>query len=433
MKRAGLLLALILMGALGVSAPRAQQAPSGATQTAPCEPGAACEIRRSARQNLRKAKPKTGKQAKPAASKQAQPAVSKPDLAKPIERTPYEEQDREAAIIPGLPGVRFWADSFGAFADALPPDKGPWLILSSGGSSGAYGAGVLVGLSQAGKRPEFSVVTGVSIGAVMAPYAFLGAKYDDQLRDSFLNLTSADVFEDAVRADSLVDTWPLKNSLAKRVTPEVLADIAAEHRKGRRLFVVTADLDSSRAVIWNMGAIAAHGSEAALNLFRQVLLAASAIPGVFPPVYIDVEAQGRKFQEMHADGGVFGPFFVAPPSWLIEAASAQLPADKLYVIIHSKLVPEFELTGAEKIFILGRTISAAVKAGAQAELALLSTAAKRDGIELNVAYVDGSFRQPAQTAFDQKQMTALFNLGLEQAKNGTAFRTQNPSGQAQSK
>jgi hypothetical protein len=422
MKRAGLLLALILMGALGIGAPRAQ-GPGGAPQAAPCEPGATCPVRLAAREKARKRK--TVKQAKPAAAKEEQ--------KKPVERTPYDEQDAEAAVIPGLPGVRFRADSFGAFADALPPHKAPWLILSSGGSTGAYGAGVLVGLSQAGKRPEFSVVTGVSIGAVMAPYAFLGAKYDDQLRDSFLNLTSADVFEDAVRPDSLVDTWPLKNSLAKRVTPELLDDVAAEHRKGRRLFVVTTDLDSERAVIWNMGAIAAHGGDAALNLFRDVLLAASAIPGVFPPVYIDAEANGRKFQEMHVDGGVFGPFFVAPPSWLIEATNEQLPIDKLYVIIHSKLVPEFEVTGPEKIFILGRTISAAIKAGAQAELALLATAAKRDGIELNVAYVDGSFRQPAQTAFDQKQMTALFNLGLEQAKNGTAFRTQNPSGQAQSK
>ncbi|MFL4977199.1 MAG: patatin-like phospholipase family protein [Xanthobacteraceae bacterium] len=423
MKRSGILLALILLGALGISAPRAQQDPGGATQAAQCDPGAGCGIRLAAREKARKSK----------TSKQAQPAASTQEQKKPPERTTYDEQDREAAVIPGLPGVRFWADSLGSFADALPRDKGTWLILSSGGSSGAYGAGVLVGLSQVGKRPEFSVVTGVSIGAVMAPYAFLGAKYDDQLRDSFLDLTSADVFEDAVRADSLVDTWPLKNSLAKRVTPELLADVAAEHHKGRRLFVVTADLDSERPVIWNMGAIAAHGTDAALKLFRDVLLAASAIPGVFPPVYIDAEAQDRKFQEMHADGGVFGPFFVAPPSWLIEGASEQLPTDKLYVIIHSKLVPEFDVTGPEKIFILGRTISAAVKAGAQAELALLSAAAKRDGIELNVAYVDGSFRQPAQTAFDQKQMTALFNFGLEQAKNGTAFRTQNPAGQAQTK
>jgi predicted patatin/cPLA2 family phospholipase len=370
---------------------------------------------------------------KPKPQKQAKDASDKPDKkSKPAERTPYTAEEAASAIVPALPGVRFFADSFGAFADALPRDKGPWLILSSGGSTGAYGAGVLCGLSEAGKRPDYSVVTGVSIGAIMAPYAFLGQKYDKELHDSFLNLTSADVFEDANRPDSLVDTWPLKDQLTKRVTPQLLADIAAEHRKGRRLFIMTANLDSERPVAWNMGAIAAHGGEAAMNLFRQVLLAASAIPGVFPPVYIDVESGGRKFQEMHVDGGVFSPFFVAPSSWLIDPAET-LPVSELFVIIHSKLVPEFDVTGAEKIFIIGHTISAAIKVGAQAELALLSAAVKRDGIGLNVAYVDSSFSQPAQTAFDPKQMKALFDLGFEQAKNGTAFRTQNNAvrGQAQ--
>jgi len=240
------------------------------------------------------------------------------------------------------------------------------------------------------------------------------------------------VFEDATRPDSLVDTWPLKDQLTKRVTPELLADIAVEHRKGRRLFIMTANLDSERPVVWNMGAIAAHGGDGAAKLFRDVLLAASAIPGVFPPVYIGAESGGRKFQEMHVDGGVFSPFFVAPSSWLIDP-SDQLPVSEFFVIIHSKLVPEFDVAGAEKIFIIGHTISAAIKTGAKAELALLSAAVKRDGIGLNVAYVDSSFSQPAQTAFDPKQMKALFDLGFEQAKNGTAFRTQNNAvrGQAQ--
>jgi len=134
---------------------------------------------------------------------------------------------------------------------------------------------------------------------------------------------------------------------------------------------------------------------------------------------------------MHADGGVFGPFFAAPPSWLFEGGG-ELPVSQFYVIINGKLVPEFEVTGREKIFILGKMIDSALKFGAQAELALLSAAAKREGIEVNLAYVDGSFHQPAHTSFDPKLMTALFNLGLEQGKNGTAFHTQNPSGQAQS-
>src|SRR5262245_43113404 len=334
MKRSCLLLAACAFTAASLLAQR----PAGSAPAARCEPVGArapCVDVSAAR---RERKPKSKKQAAPA-EQPKKPAV--------VERPPYTEQDREAAIIPGLPGVRFFADSSGAFADALPRQRGPWLILSSGGSSGAYGAGVLVGLSQAGKRPDYAVVTGVSIGAVMAPYAFLGQKYDDKLRDSFLMLTSADVFEDAVRPDSLVDTWPLKEQLAKRVTSELLADVAAEHNKGRRLFVVTADLDSERPVIWNMGAIAALGAdaakaEAALKLFRQILLAASAIPGIFPPVYIDAEGNGKKFQEMHADGGVFGPFFVAPPLWLVDPTEP-LPITQIFVILHSKLVPEFEL------------------------------------------------------------------------------------------
>jgi len=425
MQKSGLLLAMIVAAAaLGAASPQAQEGRTAAAKAALCAPAGCGEVS-SGRHKARKAR-KSRSAKRPAAT---QP----PPKQEAVERTPYTEQDAAAAIVPGLPDVRFFADSVGAFAEALPRERGPWLLLSSGGSSGAYGAGVLVGMSEAGKRPDFSVVTGVSIGAVMSPYVFLGTKYDDVLRDSFLTLTSADVFEDASRADSLVDTWPLKDLLVKRVTPELLADIAAEHRKGRRLFVVTADLDSERAVVWSMGAIADHGGEAGLKLFRQVLLAASAIPGVFPPVYIDVEANGKKFQEMHADGGVFGPFFAGPPSWLIEAASDPLPVSDFYVILHTKLVPEFDVTAGEKIFILGKTISAAVKSGAQAELALLSAAAKRDGIGLNVAYVDSAFRQPAQTTFDQKQMTALFELGREQGKNGTAFRSQNPRGEAQTK
>src|SRR5262249_19340409 len=261
MKRLGISFAAVLLAAAATHGASFAQV-SGATSFLRCDDGSDCTPVQLAQRDARRPKPK-----KPA------PAVAKQEPKKPTppERIPYTEQDREAAVIPGLPGVRFFADSLGAFSEALPKEKGPWLILSSGGSSGAYGAGVLCGLSETGKRPEFSVVTGVSIGAVMAPYAFLGQKYDDKLRDSFLNITSADVSENSPRPASLVDTGPLKDSLAKRVTPELLADIAAEHQKGRRLFVVTADLDSERPVIWNMGAIAVRGGDAALKLFREVL------------------------------------------------------------------------------------------------------------------------------------------------------------------
>ncbi len=177
----------------------------------------------------------------------------------------------------------------------------------------------------------------------MAPFAFAGPRYDDALRDAYTKITSADVFEIGATPESFVDTWPLKDLIAKEVTPALLADIAAQYRAGRRLFVVTTDLDAERSVVWNMGAIAAHGGEAALNLFRTVLLASTSIPGAFPPVLIDVEASGKRFAEMHVDGGVGGQFFVAPAALMAATSDYRLPATELYIVVDSGLQPEFEV------------------------------------------------------------------------------------------
>ncbi len=228
-----------------------------------------------------------------------------------------------------------------AFNNALPAKPGPWLILSSGGEDGAFGAGLLNGLSASGKRPDYSVVTGVSTGALMAPFAFAGPRYDDALRDAYTKITSADVFEIGATPESFVDTWPLKDLIAKEITPALMADIAAQYRAGRRLFVITTDLDAERSVVWNMGAIAAHGGEEALNLFRTVLLASSSIPGAFPPVLIDVESNGKRFAEMHVDGGVGGQFFVAPAALMAATADYRLPATELDIVVDSGLQPDF--------------------------------------------------------------------------------------------
>ena len=172
-------------------------------------------------------------------------------------RIPFTAADEVAATIPGMPDARFWADSVADFTAALPPQPGPWLALSSGGADGAFGAGLLNGLSESGNRPDYAVVTGVSTGALMAPFAFAGPSYDDALRAAYTKITAADVFEVGGTGESFVNSWPLKDLIAKQITPALLADIAAAHKSGRRLFVVTTDLDAERSVVWNMGAIAA--------------------------------------------------------------------------------------------------------------------------------------------------------------------------------
>jgi len=357
----------------------------------------------------------------------AKPPVA-PTLAPKIlpPRAPFTAADEAAAVIPGMPDARFWADSVSDFSNALPSQPGPWLILSSGGADGAFGAGLLTGLSASGKRPDYAVVTGVSTGALMAPFIFAGAHYDDALRNAFTKITAADIFEVNLTGESLLDTWPLKDTIAKEITPALVADVAAEHNRGRRLFVVTTDLDSERAVVWNMGAIAAHGGDAALNLFRTVLLASSAIPGGFPPVLIDVEANGKHFQEMHVDGGVGGQFFVAPAALMASTSGYRLPATQLYIVVNTGLNPEFQVVDRSLSAILVETVGMAVKVDTRLMLDRAYVAATRSGIGFNVATIPSSFNVPSHGAFDTAYMGALFQVGYDLGNSAEPFNNEPP-------
>jgi predicted patatin/cPLA2 family phospholipase len=349
-------------------------------------------------------------------------------LPKDQPRTPFTLEEQNAAVIPGIPDARVWGDSEADFQRVLPTVSGPWLVLSGGGADGAYGAGLLTGWSQSGNRPEFALVTGSSIGSLIGPYAFLGTRFDDDLRKNFAEITAADVFEDKQTQESLFDSWPLKQTIEKRVTKEMLAAIAAEHKKGRRFLVATTNQDAGRRVLWNMGAIAAQGDDKALKLFRDVLLASSSIPGMFQPVMIEVEANGKKFQEMHLDGTVTAPFFVMPESMLAGGSAAQLPTNQIYVIINSKLESEFSAPERRISLILGRTIGVALVAALKAELLLVNASAQRLGLNLNVAHVPEAFSQPSRGLFDHVYMDALFKYGVEQAQKGTAFASSTATG-----
>ena len=360
----------------------------------------------------------------PAKAPAAQP---QPQAKQLPPRIPFTAADEVAATIPGMPDARFWADSIADFTAALPPQPGPWLALSSGGADGAFGAGLLNGLSESGKRPDYAVVTGVSTGALMAPFVFAGPRYDDALRTAYTKLTAADVFEVGSTGESFVDSWPLKDLIAKQITPALFADIAAAHRSGRRLFVVTTDLDAERSVVWNMGAIAAHGGDAALVLFRNVLLASSAIPGGFPPVLIDVEANGRQFQEMHVDGGVGGQFFVAPAAVMAVTSDYRLPATALYVVINTGLQPGFQIVPRSTASILTGTVGAAVKVDTRLMIDRAYLAAKRSGVDFNIASIPAGFNAPSRGPFDPDYMSALFQLGETQGKSATPFANEPPA------
>ncbi len=369
--------------------------------------------------------PRTNARARPSKVPSPTPAAAAQSKTLPA-RTPFTAEDDAIATLPGMPDVRFWADSTADFEKALPDKPGPWLALSSGGEDGAFGAGLLAGLSAAGKRPDFSVVTGVSTGALLAPFAFAGAKYDQAMREAYTKITSADIFEVGGTPESFVDTWPLKDLIAKEFTPAMLADIAAEYRRGRRLFVITTNLDAERSVVWNMGAIAAHGGDEALKLFRTVLLASSSIPGAFPPVLIDVEANGKRFAEMHVDGGAGGQFFVAPAQLMAATADYRLPASELYIFVDSSLQPDFQVVQRTTESILTQTVGMAVKVDTRLMLDRAYMVAKRSGVGFNVASIPPSFSVPSRGAFDPDYMRALFQAGYDQGKSDAPFANAPP-------
>jgi Patatin-like phospholipase len=330
-----------------------------------------------------------------------------------------------------MPEARFFADSVAGYDAALGSGRlpQPWLVLSGGGENGAFSAGILKGWTAAGTRPDFAVVTGVSTGALIAPFAFVGPSYDGFLEQAYTGITAADIFEFGAKPDSLVDSWPLKLLIERHVTPQLLADVAEEHRKGRRLFVVTTNVDAQRPVAWNLGAIAAEGSPQARQLFRDVLLASASIPGLFPPVAIEAQANGRSFQELHADGGITTPFFLAPEPALFgrgRAERTRAPGEA-YVIINNQLAPEFQVTDRTLITVLGRSLSAAVKAGTRAAVMAHASYGQRNGIAMHFAAIDGRFGATSKAPFEQPYMRALFAHGERLGRDGAAFGA-NPLG-----
>lgn len=306
----------------------------------------------------------------------------------------------------------------------LPPAQ--FLAISGGGENGAYGAGLLVGWTATGTRPSFKVVTGTSTGALTAPFAFLGPAYDAKLQEVYTTLSAKDVMQPrgylaALLQDAFADNTPLRRTVARYVDQAMLDAIAAEHAKGRLLLVATTNLDARRPTIWNITKIAASGHPRALDLVHDVLVASAAIPGAFPPIMIGVEADGRKYQEMHVDGGASAQVFVYPPSLDIRARSAEryiARERRLYVIRNARLDPDWAQVERATFSILQRTVTSLIQTQGVGDLYRIYLAAQRDGLDFNLAYIPETFTTPLNEPFETAYMRELFELGYHLAVKG---------------
>jgi len=349
------------------------------------------------------------------------------------------------AVVPGMPEIRYFVDEdpksiVRAAVEAAKREKehltskgmsGPLpraylLAISGGGDNGAFGAGLLVGWTEAGTRPEFKIVTGVSTGALTAPFAFLGPEYDDQLRKVFTTISADDIrerrsFLSAIFGDGLSDTTPLWNLIRRYIDEQMLEAIAEEYSKGRLLFIATTNLDAQRSVIWNIGEIAKSGHPEALNLFRRILIASASIPGAFSPVMIDVEANSTRFQEMHVDGGTVAQVFIYPPSIKIEKVTEAYGVGRervLYVIRNARLDPQWASVERSIFAISTRAIQSLIQAQGVGDLYVIYLQSQRDNLDYNLAFIPPDFDAPHKEIFDTVYMNQLFDYAYGLSKDG---------------
>ena len=313
----------------------------------------------------------------------------------------------------------------------LPPAI--YLAVSGGGDNGAFGAGLLVGWTERGNRPNFKAVTGISTGALTAPFAFLGPEYDPALTEVYTAIDANDVLAKrsmlaAVTDDAMADSRPLLAMISKYLNDEMVAKIAREYEKGRLLMVATTNLDAAKPVIWNIGAIASSGNPQSTELIRRILLASASIPGVFPPVMFDVDINGTAYQEMHGDGGAVAQTFLYPPTIAVVGFSPEIRARgrTAYLIRNGKLFEDWKQVERKTLSVAGRAVSTLIASNGVGDMYRIYSTTRRDRVGYNLAFIESDFTEPYKDPFDRDYMNALFNYAKAKGRAGYPWRKAPP-------
>jgi Patatin-like phospholipase len=367
-------------------------------------------------------------------------------------RNPLQQHDDRIAQIPGLSReARFWGDEAPELllerlrtwtpkqlADFMPTWYGKtahYLAISGGGQDGAFGAGLVNGWTASGQRPEFQIVTGVSTGALSAPFVFLGPDYDDELKAVYTNHRTLDLVDQRpwtviATGDAAYSTDKLRDVIASYIDDEVIRRLGEEHIRGRRLLIGTTNLDAGRPVIWNVTYIAASDYEGKRELIIDVLLASAAIPGAFPPVLIDIEIDGETYDELHVDGGAVSQVFIYPSSLDLAALLRRLDVHEpfnVYVIRNSKLKPTWKPVEASIFPIASTSISSLIRTQGLGDLSTIYLLTQRDGGTFRLAYVPDDFDMVPEEQFDPAYMKSLYEIGYAMAEGGIEWLEKPPA------
>ena len=366
------------------------------------------------------------------------------------ERNPITEEAYPDALVLGMSGLRYWGDEEMPLGENIPDNitveelqdilpalvntEMDFLAISGGGANGAFAAGLLNAWTDSGTRPEFNIVTGISTGALIAPFAYLGPDYDHLLTEFYTKYSTDDLVEERgwlrtiLGGEAGYDTEGLQEKLAEYFDEDVMRAIAAEYKRGRILLIGTTNLDASRPVNWNIGAIASSGKPGALQLIRDVILASASIPIAFPPVMIDVVADGVEYDEMHTDGGVSRQsfiFYMASPEDTFEQLGVVGQPD-VYIIRNSKLEPTWRQVDRKVLAIGGRSASAMVHTQGIGDLYREFLGARKYGFDFNLAYIPRDFDAQSNELFDVEYMRKLYQLAYDLAINGYDWKEYPP-------
>ena len=368
-----------------------------------------------------------------------------------LERQPAVPQARRLdAKILDIPNARFFSDQvslmsaeherslvrearrLGIPSGALPTAS--FLSLSGGGDDGAFGAGLLVGWTRHGTRPKFKIVTGISTGALIAPFAFLGSDYDVSLKALYTETDQSHIFvrrpfTAAITDDAMADSSPLFATISRHFDDEMMLRIAREYQNGRLLFIQTTDLDSGHPVIWNIGAIAALATHEARNLIRRIILASASVPGAFPPIMFNVHVENQPHQEMHVDGSAVSQGFLYPSAVNVRASDAVTGFHRrriAYVIRNARLHTEWKDVERQTLAVATKALSTLINYNGAGDLFRMYIATKKDGVGFNLASIGNDFTQYHSAEFDQTYMRALFAYGYEQGQAGYPWQKRPP-------
>ncbi len=356
---------------------------------------------------------------------------------------------RDIRAISGMPSAAFKEDFLDLLERENKADSGFFdfkkgklycmLAVSGGAANGAYGAGLLSGWSASGSRPVFQIVTGISTGAIIAPFAFLGSEYDGKLKELYTMYSTRDIMRikfPRLRipfSNSVATTSPLESLIERYFDAALLKRIAAEHKKGRRLYIGTTNLDAQRLVVWDMGKIACASDERALGLFRKIILASSSVPFAFPPVYLQAEVDAGKYDEMHVDGGISKQvFFLHDVLRGFDKAIKEKAIDDsrnkyaIYVIKNGYVNPSYKEVPDRIFSIAERTIDSITSAQGIGDLYQLYVFSRDKNMDFNLAYIPDSHVSKPREFFDPEEMKTLFEIGFKEALRGYPWRKSPP-------